>query len=70
MSEQMVGTREAARFLGVHENTIYKMAEKGEIPCTKIGTRWKFLESVLDEWRRSRLNLAGVLARAGESKSL
>jgi hypothetical protein len=30
-------------------------AERGQIPAMRIGNRWMFLRSLLDEWRRKKL---------------
>lgn len=54
-SEQMAGSeilnaKQAAAFLGVHPQTIRKMARSGQIPCFKMGTDWRFRKEALVQW--------------------
>jgi excisionase family DNA binding protein len=42
--------QEAADYLHCHCATIYRLAGRGEIPCFKLGSSWRFLKSNLDEW--------------------
>jgi excisionase family DNA binding protein len=43
-------TKEAAKYLGVHEITIYKYAAQGKIPSVRIGRVWRFDKNAIDEW--------------------
>ena len=52
--EQLLTLREAADLLGIHWKTLEIQARRGEIPATKIGNRWRFRTSVLDQWLVSR----------------
>jgi excisionase family DNA binding protein len=38
----LIGSREVARLLDVHQETVYQMARRGELPATRIGGRLKF----------------------------
>ncbi len=42
--------REVAQYLRMHEMTIYRMAREGDIPAYKVGNRWRFNRSRLEEW--------------------
>ncbi len=42
--------REVADYLRMHEMTIYRMARQGEIPAYKVGKRWRFHRSRLEDW--------------------
>lgn len=53
--EQMVGAAEAGRLLHCSSITARRLAERGEIPAMRIGNRWMFLPSLLDNWRRQKL---------------
>jgi excisionase family DNA binding protein len=46
----MMTVREVADYLRMHEMTIYRMARQGEIPAYKVGNRWRFNKSRLQEW--------------------
>jgi PTS system nitrogen regulatory IIA component len=47
--------QEVAEYLRVSERTIYDWASKGQIPCGKIGTTWRFKRSEIEQWVDSRL---------------
>lgn len=47
---------EVAEYLRVSERTVYDWASKGEIPCGKIGTAWRFKSSDIEAWVNKRLN--------------
>lgn len=56
MSEHEILTlEEVAAYLRVSERTVYDWANKGEIPCGKIGTTWRFKRSELEKWVDARL---------------
>ena len=50
----MLSLREAAVFLGVHPNTVRSQVTHGLLPGAKVGRDWRFLESDLVAWIRSR----------------
>ena len=41
---------EVAAYLRVSERTVYDWANKGEIPCGKLGTTWRFKRSEVERW--------------------
>lgn len=43
-----------ALYLGVHPNTIYRLARRGAIPAFKVGSHWRFNRESIDCWRRER----------------
>ncbi len=53
---QIMTPKEAAKYLGFHLVTIYRLLKKQEIPATKIGGQWRFKKDVLDAWLMSRMN--------------
>ncbi len=48
---------EVAEYLRVSERTVYDWANKGEIPCGKIGTAWRFKRSDIEAWVNKQLNI-------------
>lgn len=52
---QIMTPKEAAKYLGFHLVTIYRLLKKQEIPATKIGGQWRFKKDILDEWLMSRM---------------
>ena len=41
---------QAAEFLGVHPETVRRLARKGEIPAFKVGKDWRFQREALVRW--------------------
>lgn len=56
MDENEIMTiEEVADYLRVSERTVYEWAKKGEVPCGKIGTSWRFKRSEIQKWVDRRL---------------
>ena len=53
---QIMTPKEAAKYLGFHLVTIYRLLKKNEVPATKIGGQWRFKKDVLDKWLMDRMN--------------
>jgi len=63
--EQLLTLKEAADLLGIHWKTLEIQARRGEVPATKIGKRWRFRISVLNEWLAVRFGPKRVEDAAG-----
>ena len=50
MSEEMMSTKEVARYLGVHEKQVYALVKSKRIPSTRITGKWVFPKRLIDEW--------------------
>lgn len=57
----MVDTREVmtaeqlASYLSFSKNWIYRKAEAGELPGIKMGNRWRFKKSIIDQWLEQKI---------------
>ena len=47
---QIMTTKEIAKYLGVHEMTVYRWLKKGVLPGFKIGGRWRSKKDILDAY--------------------
>ena len=47
---KVLNIKEVAGYLGVHSSTIYRYAQKGQIPAFKIGSDWRFTKKHIDKW--------------------
>lgn len=47
---------EVARYLRVSERTVYDWANKGSIPCGKLGTTWRFKREEVEKWVDEKLS--------------
>ena len=45
---------EVAAYLKLPVSTVYRLAERREIPGHKVGRQWRFQRPVIDEWLRKR----------------
>jgi excisionase family DNA binding protein len=41
---------EMAEYLRIPRASLYKLAQKGKIPCQKVGRHWRFRREAIDEW--------------------
>lgn len=47
---EVMDIRQASDYLGISPDTLYKYASEAFIPAFKLGNRWRFRRSRLDEW--------------------
>lgn len=47
---------EVANYLKVSTRTVYRLAQKGEIPAFKLGGTWRFRRTELDSWVVESIN--------------
>ncbi len=64
---EVMDIRQAAEYLGISGDTLYKYASEGFIPAFKLGNRWRFKRSLLDAWMDEQSN-ASKAAPAGKAK--
>ncbi|RMF92151.1 MAG: DNA-binding protein [Candidatus Schekmanbacteria bacterium] len=46
--------KEVASYMRVNTATIYRLVRTGKIPAFRVGNRWRFRRSSIDEWLNSR----------------
>ncbi len=54
MSERLLTARELADLLGFQAGTIVDWAERGDLPCFKVGGRLRFRLSEIEKWLATR----------------
>lgn len=64
---EIMTVKEVADYLKVSEKSILRMAQKGEIPVTKVASQWRFMRHIIDEWLISQMNFP--LNTGGEAGS-
>lgn len=52
---EIMTVEEVAKYLRVSERTVYEWAQKGEIPCGKLGSAWRFKRAQVEDWVNRRL---------------
>jgi excisionase family DNA binding protein len=55
---EVMDIRQAADYLGISPDTLYKYASENFIPAFKLGNRWRFKKSRLDDWMDQQSGMA------------
>ncbi len=60
---------EVAVYLRLAEKTVLRMVHRGQIPCAKVASQWRFLRSLIDDWLIAKMRVVpqNDLARLIES---
>jgi len=53
-SREVMNIRQASNYLGVSPDTLYKYVGEQKIPAFKLGNRWRFKKSRLDQWMEEK----------------
>jgi len=61
---------QAAQYLGVSPDTLYKYLSEGKVPAFKLGNRWRLKKTTLDRWmeRQSQTRDGKTARRANEAR--
>lgn len=51
---EVMDIRQAAHYLGISTDSLYRYAATGFIPAFRLGNRWRFRKSRLEEWMDRR----------------
>ena len=57
-AREVMNIRQASEYLGVSPDTLYKYVGENKIPAFKLGNRWRFKKSKLDEWMEEQSGAA------------
>lgn len=57
---EVMDIRQASDYLGISPDTLYKYASESFIPAFKLGNRWRFKKTRLDEWMDHQSGPAAV----------
>ena len=68
-AEEVMTLAEVAVYLRLAEKTVLRMVHKGQIPCAKVASQWRFLRSMIDDWLIAKMQVLprNDLARVIES---
>lgn len=50
MESPSMTVRDVAKYLNVDQKTVYRLAQKGELPGFKVAGTWRFQKNDLDAW--------------------
>ncbi len=49
-AREVMDIRQAAEYLAVSTDSLYRYAAEGTVPAFRLGNRWRFKKSRLDAW--------------------
>jgi excisionase family DNA binding protein len=64
MSEEIMNTKEVAKYLGIHEKQVYALIKSKRIPSTRVTGKWIFPKKLIDDWIESNAQRGLGQARA------
>ena len=50
MQNRWMTLQEVAEYLQLRKDQIYRLAQRGRIPASKVGSRWRFRRERVDQW--------------------
>jgi len=50
MNEKWLTVKDVAEYLQLSRDQIYRLAQQGKIPASKVGARWRFRRENIDRW--------------------
>ena len=60
---EVMDIRQAAEYLGISADSLYKYASEGFIPAFKLGNRWRFKRSLLESWMERQSSSSPIPAQ-------
>jgi excisionase family DNA binding protein len=60
--------RQAALYLGISADSLYRYASENTIPAFRLGNRWRFKKSRLDGWMDEQSGLSEKLPKLVKPK--
>jgi putative molybdopterin biosynthesis protein len=63
MPEEMMSTKEVAKYLGIHEKQVYALIKLKRVPCTRVTGKWVFPRKLIDDWIESNAKIGLEKAR-------
>ena len=55
-----MAVNDVAEYLRIPRGSVYKPAQRGGIPCQKVGRHWRFRREAVDTWLDSAVRPSGA----------
>ena len=59
---EILNVEEVAQIVHLHSMTVYRLVKEGKLPGFKVGGRWRFHRSALEDWMVDRAQVARLEA--------
>lgn len=56
---EVMNIRQASEYLGISPDTLYKYVSEERIPAFRLGNRWRFKKTILDQWMERQSTAGG-----------
>ena len=66
-SREVMNIRQASQYLGVSPDTLYKYVNEQKIPAFKLGNRWRFKKTKLDQWMEEKSSESEAKSRKAKA---
>jgi len=66
--EKLMTLEELADYLRLSNDTVYRMANTGTIPASKVGNQWRFRREDVDAWLEANKNVGGRPAKGKQRR--
>ena len=54
IQDRWMTLQEVAEYLQLSKDLIYRLAQSGDIPASKVGSRWRFRRERIDRWMEDK----------------
>lgn len=54
MADKWLTVKEVAEYLKLSTDLVYKFAQQGKVPVSRIGTQWRFDREEIDAWVKAQ----------------
>jgi len=59
---------ELAEYLKMGRTKLYRMAQDGDIPASKVGNQWRFDRDEIDQWMKSQRPVSASQRQEGVAR--
>jgi excisionase family DNA binding protein len=66
--DKLMTLEEVADYLRLSNDTVYRMANTGTIPASKVGNQWRFRKEDVDAWLEANKNVGGRPAKGKQRR--
>ena len=66
MQNRWMTLQEVAEYLQLSKDMIYRLAQNGRIPASKVGSRWRFRQERIDRWMEDMAVDTSTRGRSGD----
>jgi excisionase family DNA binding protein len=54
IAREILTVKDIAKYLHCHQTTIYRLANRGQIPAFRLGGGWRFKIGEIDRWMQAQ----------------